>query len=287
METGRLLLQKTMHGAERSAYNAQNVHVTSRRNHSYLLFMRKGHFYEKQKKSGIHITDSGYCGLSDRRGAGRRSLRYRGDRARDHIIRKFEKRKGQKAVSDRYHHRSRCDRLHDSPLCLGRTASGGDAEGTAPSSDNDVERSAGRRYGEHGTGRDSDTDCVSEAYRESGTDNKTDAETDGDTDRKTDAETDGCTDENTDTGADGCTDRRTDAGTGEDADGSTDRNTDTGADEDADSGTDRNTGTGACRDTDVRTDKNASTGYDVSTGKGTGHRGRGGEGKPEHRKSRH
>ena len=121
--------------------------------------------YEKQEKSGVHIADSRYCRLSDRRGAGRCRLRYRGDRARDHIVRKFEKRKGQKAVSDRYYHRSRCDCLHDSPLCMGRTASGGDAEGTAPSSDNDVERTAGRRYGEHCAGRNSDTDAVPEADR--------------------------------------------------------------------------------------------------------------------------
>ena len=59
----------------------------------------------------------------------------------------------------------RCDCLHDSPLCMGRTASGGDAEGTAPSSDNDVEWTAGRRYGEHCAGRNSDTDAVPEADR--------------------------------------------------------------------------------------------------------------------------
>lgn len=141
------------------------MHVKSRRNRLCRLHMRKGHFYEKQKKSGAHIADSRYCGLSDRRSTGRRCLRYRGDRARDHIVRKFEKRKGQKAVSNRYYHRSRCDCLHDSPLCMGRTASGGDAEGTAPSSDNDVERTAGRRYGEHCAGRNSDTDAVPEADR--------------------------------------------------------------------------------------------------------------------------
>ena len=161
METGRPLMQNAMYAAERSALHAKDMHGKSRRNNYCRLYMRKGHFMKNKKNLALISLILGIVGCL----TGVVLVGAVFGIARDHIIRKFEKSKGPKAVSDRYYHRSCCDRLHDSPLCLGRTASGGDAEGTAPSSDYDVERSAGRRYGEHCAGHNSDTDAVPEADR--------------------------------------------------------------------------------------------------------------------------